>query len=172
MSCVTVELNIPKEIIGQPVIWSLGRLYRVVTNLLRARISAETAIATVSIEGSAGEVEATLNYLRGLHVIDGECSGSLPESPSAAIEQPATIAVRLRTVNPGQAAEPVLSKAARDYRVVINIVYAALDQDEGGVVDILISGALLEVQRTIAFLHTTGISVSPRERSVSDNGNL
>ena len=53
-----------------------------------------------------------------------------------------------------------------------DLEFAALDSEAGGTLDILISGALLEVQRTIAFLHTTGLSVSPVQRSVSDNGNL
>ena len=54
---------------------------------------------------------------------------------------------------------------------MINICFASLDED-GGTLEVEISGALLEVQRAIAYLHTTGLSVSPRERSVSDNGNL
>jgi hypothetical protein len=74
-------------------------------------------------------------------------------------------------VNAEQASAPVLARVARDYRVALNIRFAAMDE-EGGTIDMAISGALLEVQRAIAFLHTTGLSVSPTERSVSDNGNL
>ncbi len=38
MPLVTVELNARKDILGQPILWRIGKMFNVVTNILRARI--------------------------------------------------------------------------------------------------------------------------------------
>lgn len=172
MPRVNVELNIPRESVEQPIVWRLGKLFNVVTNVRQARVSSEYGVVSLDIEGSTAEVEQAVAYLKGIGVVEGESSTTSPTPPESGEITPNSIAVRLRTVNPLQATAPILCRVARDYRVVVNICYAALDQEEGGTLDIILSGALLEVQRSIAYLHTTGLSVSPRERSVSDKGNL
>lgn len=171
MPRVNLELNVPSNLVKIPIIWRLGALYKVVANIKKARVSSERGIISLDVEGSTAEVEQAQDYLRLLKVIDGTSTMPLPAPPEDGIPQPNTIAVRISTVTSGQAGAPLLARVARDYRVVVNIEFAALDE-EGGTVEIAISGALLEVQRAIAFLHTTGLSVSPHERSVSDNGNL
>ncbi|HZP84070.1 MAG TPA: NIL domain-containing protein, partial [Chthonomonadaceae bacterium] len=86
--------------------------------------------------------------------------------------QPNTIYVRLTTVTPEQAHAPLLHRVGKDFNVVVNIERAAFDDEEGGWIEITLSGPLTEVQRAIAYLHTTGIHVNPRQRSVTDYGNL
>jgi ABC-type methionine transport system ATPase subunit len=171
MPRVTVELNVPADAVNLPIIWRLAALFKVVTNVRRARISSERGAVSLEIDGSSSEVEQAQDYLASLHVMEGSSTSTPPPPPEDSIPQPNTIIVRLTTVNKAQAAAPLLARVARDYRVVINICFAALDED-GGTVEVAISGALLEVQRAISFLHTTGVSVSPYERSVSDSGNL
>jgi hypothetical protein len=171
MPRVTEELNVPADAVHLPIVWRLGALFKVVTNIKRARVSTDRGTISLDIDGSTTELEQARDYLASLHIVEGGSTSASPARPEDSIPQPNTIIVRLATVNAAQAAAPLLARVARDYRVVINICFAALD-DEGGTVEVAISGALLEVQRSIAFLHTTGLSVSPRERSVSDNGNL
>ena len=171
MPRITVELNVPSDSTRFPIVWRLGALFNVVTNVRRARVSSERGAITLDIDGSTAEVEQARDYLAALHLIEGVSTSTPPPPPENSIPQPNTIVVRLVTVNAEQASAPVLARVARDYRVALNIRFAAMDE-EGGTIDMAISGALLEVQRAIAFLHTTGLSVSPTERSVSDNGNL
>ncbi len=173
MPRTNLQLNAPSDLVREPILWRIGKLFNVTTNIKCARISNERGIVSLDIDGSVAEIEQAQNYLRSLNMLDGLPSGapSTSQTPDVTIPQPNTIHVRLSTVNSDQAATPILYRVAKDYRVVINVLFSAVD-DEGGTMDISIAGALLEVQRAIAFLHTTGIRVSPRERSVSDNGNL
>ena len=175
MPLVTVELNARKDIVGQPILWRLGKMFNVVTNILRARISSDSGHVALSLEGSTGEVEQAQEFLRSLGVL-GDAPGSATprtgSAPEAAIAQPNTISILLKTVNPAQGHAPILYRVGKDLNVVVNIETAYFDDEEGGQVEITLSGALLEVQRAIAYLHTTGLQVNPRQRSVSDNGNL
>lgn len=175
MPLVTVELNARKDILGQPILWRLGKMFNVVTNILRARISGDYGYVALSLEGSTGEVEQAQEYLRSLGVL-GDVPGSATprtgSAPEAAISQPNTIQLQLKTVNPAQGHSPLLYRVGKDFNVVVNILTAFFDDEEGGQLEITLSGALLEVQRAIAYLHTTGLQVNPRQRSVSDNSNL
>lgn len=83
----------------------------------------------------------------------------------------AVIQVRIATRTPEQAREPIVHRIGHDFRVVTNIRRAQVSE-EGGFLDIDIEGALPEVQRAIAWLKTTGLSISANERSVGDGSNL
>ncbi|NLH98820.1 MAG: hypothetical protein GX446_04930 [Chthonomonadales bacterium] len=83
----------------------------------------------------------------------------------------AVIQVRIATRTPDQANEPIVHRIGHDFRVVTNIRRAQISE-EGGFLDIDIEGALPEVQRAIAWLQTTGLSVSAQQRSVGDGSNL
>jgi hypothetical protein len=183
MPVVSVELNARKDAVDQPIVWRLAKLYNVVTMIRRARVTEDYACIQLDIEGSREETDQALSYLRALGVMDGMGSASaigeassatsptLPAPPEAAIPQPNTIYVRLSTVNTAQAETPILYRVGRDFRVVVNIERAAFEED-GGSVEVAISGPLTEVQRSIAYLHTTGLHVDPRQRSVTDFSNL
>jgi hypothetical protein len=175
MPLVTVELNARKDIVGQPILWRLGKMFNVVTNILRARISDDYGYVALALEGSTGEVEQAQEYLRSLGVLNDAPGSATPRTgsaPEAAIAQPNTIWVRLTTGNAAQGHAPLLYRVGKDFNVVVNIQTAYFDDEEGGQVEITLAGALLEVQRAIAYLHTTGLGVNPLQRSVSDFGNL
>ena len=56
--------------------------------------------------------------------------------------------------------------------MVVDIEQAEFDDEEGGRIEVTLSGALNAVQRAIAYLHTTGLHVNPHQRSVTDDSNL
>jgi L-aspartate semialdehyde sulfurtransferase ferredoxin len=173
MPLVNVELQIPEASTSLPIVWRLGRLYNVVTNIRHARVTSEYGIVGLDLEGSTPEINNAIEYLKALKVIDGSSAlSTLPVAPEDAYSQVYSINVRVSTAFPAQASAPVLARASRDYRVIININFASVDEEDGGTLDLTISGALLEVQRCIAYLHTTGLHVSPRQRSVTDFSNL
>ncbi len=173
MPVVTVDLTANRDTVRQPIIWRVGRRFNVVTNLKRARISGNYGHASVTLEGSTEEVAQAQAYLSGLGLTgEAEATAADREKTEDGIEQPNTILVSLSTVNPTQGHAPLLYRIGRDFNVVVNIEKGAFDEDEGGALELTISGALSEVQRAIAYLHTTGLHVNPRQRSVTDYGNL
>ncbi len=175
MPLVTVELNARKDIVGLPILWRLSKMFNVGTNILRARISDDYGHVALSLEGSGEEVEQATEYLRSLGILSGGASTDSPRTASApeeAIAQPNSISVLIKTVNPAQGHSPILYRVGKDLNVVVNIKTAYFDNEEGGQAEITLSGALLEVQRAIAYLHTTGLQINPRQRSVTDDGNL
>jgi L-aspartate semialdehyde sulfurtransferase ferredoxin len=174
MAVQTVELNARQDKVGLPILWRLGKLFNVVTTLRRARVTEDFAYALVDMEGSTPEVEQSVTYLRGLGLTGGaDVTATLaPGAPEADINTAHSISLRLSTVNSAQAQVPVLHRVGKDFDVVVNIDRAAFDEEEGGWVELTLSGPLTAVQRAIAYLHTTGLHVNPFQRSVSDNGNL
>ena len=173
MPVANVELNARQEAVQQPVIWRLGKLFNVVTNVRRARITADYGYVLVEMEGSSPELEQASRYLAGLGLIPGAGDTTSPSRrPEDSMAQPNNIYVRLSTVNAEQGQVPVLYRISRDYDVVVNLERAEFDEEEGGSLEITISGVLNHVQRAISYLHTTGIHVNPRQRSVSDFSNL
>ncbi len=175
MPLVTVNIHAKNETIALPLIWRLGRKFNVVTNVRRARVTKDFAYVALDVEGSAQEVDTATNYLRSLGVT-GEAGTALVPAratePEDTVSQANTIYVRLDTANAAQNNVPVLYRLGKDFEVVYRLIEAGFDDEEGGYVEIAISGALGEVQRAIAYLHTTGIHVNPRQRSVTDYGNL
>jgi hypothetical protein len=176
MPIVTADIIALHELARKPIIWRLGRLYNVVTNIRRARVSEDAAYVTLDIEGSTQEVEQARVYLQGLGLTreHGEAlvPANMPPPPEDTVSQANTILVRITTVSPGQYHAPILYRVGKDFDVVVNIERAAFDDEEGGYFEIAISGRLSEVQRAIAYLHTTGLHVDPRQRSVTDYSNL
>ncbi len=176
MAAVTVDINAGREYAAQPLMWRLSRLFRVVTTIHRARVSEDFAYLAVELEGSQLEVEQATNYLRrlGLYKDGVEPWGDTPQYtlPEKEIDAVNTISVGLKTVNAAQAHTPILYRLGRDFDVIVNIESAAFDEEEGGFINITISGHLTPVQRSIAYLHTTGLQVNPRQRSVTDWSNL
>ena len=175
MAAVTIEINAPQTYLKQPLIWRVGKLYNVVTNIKRARATEDYGYFAVEIEGSNPEVEMAIHYLRSLGVATGGAPGEKPSNtmkPEDNAPQPNAIYVRIDTVNGAQSHAPLIYRIGKDFGAVVTIERAAFDDEEGGAVDVLISGPLGEVQRAIAFLHTTGLHINPRQRSVTDYSNL
>ncbi len=76
-----------------------------------------------------------------------------------------SIVVHLSTRTADQVAQPIVARLCKDFDVTPNIRRAQVTEDSA-FLEIDIDGALEEVQRAIAWLHTTGLSVSAQERSV------
>ncbi len=175
MPVVTVNLSAKNEMARLPLIWRLGRKFNVVTNVRAARATPDFAVVALDVEGSTQEVEQATSYLRALGVTEGSGDALVPArvwEPEDTVSRANTIYVRLNPVNPAQYNVPVLYRLGKDFDVVYTLEHAGFDDEEGGYVEIAISGPLGEIQRAIAYLHTTGLHVNPRQRSVTDYGNL
>ena len=173
MAVVNVELNARRDRIQEPIIWRLGKLFNVVTNIRRARVTEDYAYVLLEMEGSTTEIEQAKAYLAGLGVAEGEPgTASTSARPEDSYPQPNTIYVRLSTVDAEQGLVPALYRIGKDMNVVVTVERAEFDEEEGGTVEVNISGVLFDVQRAIAYLHTTGLHVFPRQRSVTDYSNL
>jgi len=72
--------------------------------------------------------------------------------------------MKLVAVGP-QVSEPWLWQLARDFDVKVNIVRAQVDPDAGWI-EVEMEGSQEDVQRAIAWLHTTGLHVDPKQRSI------
>jgi len=173
MPVVNVELNARRDTVEQPIIWRLGKLFNVVTNIRRARVSEDYGYVLLEMEGSSSEIEQAKAYLAGLGLTkEAADSPSTAARPEDSVARPNTITVRLSTLNPEQGRVPAIYRISKDLGVVVNLQKAEFDEEEGGWMEIDISGVLFDVQRSIAYLHTTGIHVNPRQRSVTDYMNL
>jgi len=64
-----------------------------------------------------------------------------------------------------QTQEPWIWRLSRDFNLRVNILKANVDEDFGWM-QVALEGPLEEVQRAIAWLHTTGLHVDPLQRSV------
>lgn len=174
MPVTTVEITSRASTNSEPIVWRLGKLFNVVTNIRSARVTSSYGVISLDIEGSTAEIDQALNYLQARGLVEGSSvsGASTAINPEDTISQPNTIYVRLSTVTPAQARSPILYRLGKDFNIIVNIQRASVDEKEGGFVELRLSGVLMEVQRAIAFLHTTGMHVDPRERSVTDYSNL
>lgn len=64
-----------------------------------------------------------------------------------------------------QTKEPWIWRLSRDFNLRVNILKANVDEDFGWM-QVALEGPLEEVQRAVAWLHTTGLHVDPLQRSV------
>ncbi len=175
MAELTLDLNATAELVDQPILWRLGKMYNVVTHIRRARVTEDYGYVQLQVSGSKPEIDLALGYLRDLGMVEGSTAKLVATDtiyPESEIPQPNAIDIRLKTVNIAQGHAPILHRLGKDYNVVVTVRHAAFDEEEGGSVDITITGPLIDVQRAITYLHTTGLSVNPKQRSVSDGGNL
>jgi ABC-type methionine transport system ATPase subunit len=81
------------------------------------------------------------------------------------------ITVQISTRTKDQVMQPILYRIGKDFNVVTNIRRAQVTEDYG-FVEVDIEGTLEEVQRAISWLHTTGLHIDAKQRSVSDESNL
>ncbi len=174
MPSVTIELNANRDQICQPIIWRLGKLFNVTSTIERARITEDFGSVQLKLEGSKTEIENATAYLKTAGVSGGVASDKTEpkDQPEAKIAHPKTVLLQIATVNANQVQTPILSRVGKEFAVVINILKGNLDDEEGGSLDIALSGELNIVQRAISYLHTTGLKVYTEERSVTDFKNL
>ena len=64
MARTTVRLTFRRETLNVPVIYQLGKDYKVVTNIRRAEVGEETGWADLDLDGDQPEIERALEYCR------------------------------------------------------------------------------------------------------------
>jgi ABC-type methionine transport system ATPase subunit len=69
------------------------------------------------------------------------------------------------SANKDQVAEPWIWRVSRDFNVKVSIVKANIDADFG-YMQVELSGEVEDIQRTIAWLMTTGLHVEALSRAV------
>src|SRR5438309_9411537 len=121
MPVVAVDIRAGKETVQQPILWRLGRLFHVVVNVRRARVTEEFGQLVVDIEGSKPEVEQAVNYLHSLGLCAQGEDVPLTAPPEEGVPRPNTIYVRLTTVTTAQAHAPILHRIGTDCNVVVPI---------------------------------------------------
>ena len=83
-----VHCTFPKEMIREPLLYNLGRDFRVIPNIRGATISDEIGLVYLELEGPDPEIDKAVQYLtsRGVR-IDAVAGGvpktGLPSRPSA-----------------------------------------------------------------------------------------
>ncbi len=65
-----IYLNIPKNIVGQPILFQVGHEFNIVTNIRGASISEEVGLVALEITGEKRELERAIKWLalRGVEV--------------------------------------------------------------------------------------------------------
>ena len=64
MARATVRLTFRRETLNVPVIYQLGKDFKVVTNIRRADVGEETGWADLDLDGEQPEIDRALEYCR------------------------------------------------------------------------------------------------------------
>ncbi len=84
----------------------------------------------------------------------------------------AVITVQISTRTSDQVDQPIVQRLIKDFDLVANIRRAQVNEDYG-FIEVDLEGSLEEVQRAISWLHTTGLHIDAKQRSVgNDTDNL
>jgi molybdopterin converting factor small subunit len=113
----------------------------------------------VFVEGQLADLTTPVREGFEIVILPAVAGGEGPGYPSIT-----KVIVNLSATE-AQVGEPWIWRLSRDFNVRVNILKANVDEDFGWV-QISLEGPLEEVQRAIAWLHTTGLAVEPLERSV------
>jgi ABC-type methionine transport system ATPase subunit len=73
-----VHCTFPKEMIREPLLYNLGRDFRVVPNIRGATISDEIGLVYLELEGAEAEIERAIEYLASRGVTIQPVAGGLP----------------------------------------------------------------------------------------------
>jgi len=75
-----VHCTFPKDMIREPLLYNLGRDFKVIPNIRGATISDEIGLVYLELEGPDAEIEKALEYLRTRGVSVDQVPGGLPAS--------------------------------------------------------------------------------------------
>ncbi|MGQ0551833.1 MAG: NIL domain-containing protein [Planctomycetota bacterium] len=75
-----VYCTFPKEMIREPLLYNLGRSFKVVPNIRGATISDDIGLMYLELEGPDPEIEKALDYLRTRGVRVEPLPGGMPAS--------------------------------------------------------------------------------------------
>lgn len=57
-----VYLTYPKEQVKEPLLYQVGQLFKVVTNIRQASVSDKIGLVALELDGEAAEIEKALQY--------------------------------------------------------------------------------------------------------------
>lgn len=60
-----VELTVPESKIKEPIIYTMGQEFKVVTNIFRADVTSTTGWVVLQLEGDEKEIERAVEWLGG-----------------------------------------------------------------------------------------------------------
>ena len=64
MSHYRIRISFPEDMIKEPIIYQLGREFKVVTNVRRADVREKTGWVELELEGDSSEIEKAVESLR------------------------------------------------------------------------------------------------------------
>lgn len=68
MTSLRVRLTFPPEKVTEPLIYTIGHQYKVVTNIRRANVTEEAGWVMLEILGPPEEIERAVDYLKNINV--------------------------------------------------------------------------------------------------------
>ncbi|MFQ6041261.1 MAG: NIL domain-containing protein [Candidatus Poribacteria bacterium] len=68
MAVLKARLTFPNELITEPVIYNLGRKYKIITNIRRANITQNAGWVILEISGDQDEIDKAVEYLESIKV--------------------------------------------------------------------------------------------------------
>lgn len=74
-----VYLSFPEKLITEPVIYTMGKRFDVVTNVRRANVEAHSGWVVLEIDGDDDEIDRAIQYASDLGVEVNEMTGDIVE---------------------------------------------------------------------------------------------
>lgn len=74
-----VQIVFPKEQIGEPIIYEMGKKFRVIPNVRRANINSDEGWVVMEVTGEPEEIEKALEDLRSKNIKVSPVEGDLLE---------------------------------------------------------------------------------------------
>ena len=68
MAVIKARLTFPNELVTEPVIYNLGRKYKIITNIRRANITQNAGWVILEINGDQDEIEKAIEYMESMKV--------------------------------------------------------------------------------------------------------
>jgi len=65
---IQVELTFPADLKDEPVLYNMGRNFKVIPNVLEASFSTEMGWTIITLEGEEPEINRLFDYLKTKHV--------------------------------------------------------------------------------------------------------
>ena len=79
MARVRVRFTFASELIQEPVIWSLGREYELVTNIRRANVEEDQGWVVLELDGEQDEIDRGIDWVTSKGVRVGPVPGDVIE---------------------------------------------------------------------------------------------
>jgi ABC-type methionine transport system ATPase subunit len=74
-----VHCTFPKDMIREPLLYNLGRDFKVIPNIRGATISDEIGLVYLELQGPDGEIDKAIEYLKSRGVRIDPMKGGMPK---------------------------------------------------------------------------------------------